>query len=73
VVLAQELERSVPKSEQPARRAKLRAAVAAATARVVRLSQRNRRNRGYAFSQGEGGEWEIMQKFDSTKQKPAGL
>ncbi|KAJ1902401.1 aminophospholipid translocase [Kickxella alabastrina] len=38
----------------------------------VRLLQRLRRTRGYAFSQNEGGQEKIIRAYDTTMQKPSG-
>ncbi|KAJ1953399.1 aminophospholipid translocase, partial [Linderina pennispora] len=38
----------------------------------VRLLQRLRRTRGYAFSQNEGGQEKIIRAYDTTIQKPSG-
>ncbi|KAJ2012640.1 aminophospholipid translocase, partial [Coemansia sp. S85] len=38
----------------------------------VRLLQRLRRTRGYAFSQNEGGQEKIIRAYDTTVQKPSG-
>ncbi|KAI8324877.1 phospholipid-translocating P-type ATPase [Martensiomyces pterosporus] len=38
----------------------------------VRLLQRLRRTRGYAFSQNEGGQEKIIRAYDTTIQKPKG-
>ncbi|EPZ33774.1 P-type ATPase, cytoplasmic N domain-containing protein [Rozella allomycis CSF55] len=39
----------------------------------VRLLQRIKRNRGYAFSQTEDGQASLIRKYDTTKEKPKGL
>ncbi|KAJ2625877.1 aminophospholipid translocase [Coemansia sp. RSA 1358] len=38
----------------------------------VRLLQRLRRTRGYAFSQNEGGQEKLIRAYDTTMQKPSG-
>ena len=70
-VIVQEIERYFPEEEHLLKRQEFRAQIQ--ENRIVRLSQRTRRNRGYAFSQNESGQWDIMQKYDTTRQKPAGL
>jgi phospholipid-transporting ATPase len=38
----------------------------------VRLIQRLKRNRGYAFSQNESGEANLIRQYDTTRSKPKG-
>ncbi|KAJ1913080.1 aminophospholipid translocase [Mycoemilia scoparia] len=38
----------------------------------VRLIQRIRRTRGYAFSQNEGGQTKLIRSYDTTRRKPKG-
>ena len=40
--------------------------------RKVRLIQRIKRNRGYAFSQNESGQANLIRKYDTTIAKPKG-
>ena len=70
-VIVQEIERYFTPEQQVAKRHEFRAQIQ--ENRIIRLSQRTRRNRGYAFSQNETGQWEVMQKYDTTQQKPAGM
>lgn len=39
----------------------------------VRLIQRIKRNRGFAFSQGDTGQAQLIRKYDTTKEKPSGI
>jgi len=39
---------------------------------AARLFQRIKKNRGYAFSQNESGQAELVQKYDTTAPKPSG-
>lgn len=39
----------------------------------VRMMQRMRRNRGFAFSQGDSGQAELIRHYDTTVKKPSGL
>jgi len=38
----------------------------------VRMTQRLKRNRGYAFSQNEGGQARVIRAYDTTQNKPSG-
>ena len=38
----------------------------------VRLVQRQKRNRGFAFSQGESGQAQLIRIYDTTRRKPRG-
>jgi len=38
----------------------------------VRMVQRLKRNRGYAFSQNEGGQAQVIRAYDTTRIKPIG-
>lgn len=70
-VIVQEIERYFPVEQHPHKRAEFQEL--ARESQLVRLSQRTRRDRGYAFSQNESGQWDLMQKYDTTQQKPPGL
>jgi phospholipid-transporting ATPase len=39
----------------------------------VRLMQRMRRTRGFAFSQGDTGQADLIRLYDTTLMKPSGL
>eukprot|EP00158_Paraphelidium_tribonemae_P009548 Partr_v1_DN28896_c2_g1_i2_m34255 putative phospholipid-transporting ATPase len=39
----------------------------------VRMMQRLRKNRGYAFSQNEEGQADLIRQYDSTQRKPTGM
>jgi phospholipid-transporting ATPase len=39
----------------------------------VRLIQRQKLNRGFAFSQNDDGEAQLIRLYDTTRRKPRGL
>jgi phospholipid-transporting ATPase len=41
--------------------------------RKVRNIQNLRKNRGYAFSQNEGGQAKLIRQYDTTVEKPSGM
>lgn len=43
------------------------------TIRKLRIEQRTKRSRGFAFSQGDSGQADLIRKYDTTLQKPDGL
>jgi len=43
------------------------------TIRTLRIEQRTKRSRGFAFSQNESGQADLIRKYDTTLQKPDGL
>ena len=43
------------------------------TIRKLRVDQRTKRSRGFAFSQNESGQADLVRKYDTTLQKPEGL
>jgi phospholipid-transporting ATPase len=38
----------------------------------VRVTQRSKRNRGFAFSQNEDGQAHLIRIYDTTRRKPRG-